>query len=130
MGQSKSNEKVPMHVQIVIALILGVGCGVFLGEDFVWIGVLGQIFVSFLKMVVVPLIFCSIVVAIASIGDGRLGQLGSKTIAYYLLTTGLVLAASAFATLASSRAAAAAAASIAARRLKCSLSSLSRRASR
>ena len=48
---------------------------------------------------------------------------------FNLLTAGLVLAASAFATLASSRAAAAAAASIAARRLKCSLSSLRRRVS-
>jgi|MDSW01.2.fsa_nt_gb Na+/H+-dicarboxylate symporter len=91
MGPSTSDSKVPMHIQIVIALILGVGCGVLLGEDFVWIGVLGQIFVAFLKMVVVPLIFCSIVVAIASIGDSRLGQLGSKTIAFYLLTTGLAV---------------------------------------
>ena len=36
-------------------------------REFLWIGVLGQIFMAFLKMVVVPLIFCSIVVAIASI---------------------------------------------------------------
>ena len=80
-----------MHLQIVIALILGVGCGVLFGEDFLWIGILGKIFVSFLKMVVVPLIFCSIVVAIASLSSSKLGQLGSKTIVFYLLTTGLAV---------------------------------------
>ena len=73
MALNTSNEKVPMHMQIVIALVLGVGwCliwrGLFVDR------VLGQIFVAFLKMVVVPLIFCSIVVAIASIGGGKLGQ--------------------------------------------------------
>jgi len=80
-----------MHLQIVIALILGVGAGAFFGDDIGWIGVIGEIFVSFLKMVVIPLIFCSIVVAIASIGNNKLGQLGGRTIVFYLITTGLAV---------------------------------------
>ena len=67
-----SKPKVAMHLQILIALILGVVMGAVLGEHILWIGIIGEIFVSFLKMVVVPLIFCSIVVAIAGMGTPNL----------------------------------------------------------
>ena len=83
--------KVAMHLQILIALILGVVIGAVFGDQVLWIGIIGDIFVSFLKMVVVPLIFCSIVVAIASMGNTKLGQLGSRTILFYLITTGLAV---------------------------------------
>ena len=86
-----SKPKVAMHLQILIALILGVVMGAVLGEHILWIGIIGEIFVSFLKMVVVPLIFCSIVVAIAGMGNTKLGQLGSRTIVFYLTTTGLAV---------------------------------------
>ena len=46
------------------------------------------IFVRLLKMVIVPLIFCSIVTGISGITDGKsLGRIGLKTIFYYLLTS-------------------------------------------
>ena len=45
-------------------------------------------FVRFIKMLVVPLIFTSLVAGVVSMGDPkRLGSIGIKTIALYLLTT-------------------------------------------
>ena len=95
MGTNHSDTQGPLwkelHVQLLVALIAGVLAGGFLGEHITWIGVLGDIFVSFLKMVVMPLIFCSILVAIAGLGGSKLGVLGGRTILYYLLTTALAV---------------------------------------
>ena len=48
----------------------------------------GKIFLTLLRMIIVPLVFSSIVVGAASIGDPKkLGRIGVKTVALYLLTT-------------------------------------------
>ncbi len=50
--------------------------------------VLGNGFIRLLKMLVVPLVFVSLVSGTCAIGDvKKLGKLGSKTIAFYLVTT-------------------------------------------
>ena len=49
---------------------------------------LGRLFLSALKMLIVPLIASSIIVGVAGIAQsGRLGPMGGKTIGFYLLTT-------------------------------------------
>jgi len=80
-----------LHNQILFALLAGVLVGAFFGKSVAWIGVFGDIFVGFLKMVVMPLIFCSIVVAITGLGGGKLGKLGAKTLGFYFLTTALAV---------------------------------------
>lgn len=53
---------------------------------------LGTIFLTLLKMVIVPLILSSIITGVAGIGDtGRLGRIGLKTLAYYLSTSLLAI---------------------------------------
>ncbi|AQS36828.1 Na+/H+ dicarboxylate symporter [Shewanella psychrophila] len=57
--------------------------------------VIGTIFVSGLKMLVVPLVFISLVCGTCSLSDpSKLGRLGGKTIAFYLFTTAIALSAS------------------------------------
>ncbi len=52
----------------------------------------GDIFIRLLRMLIVPLVFASIFMAVANLGDVRsLGKIGSKTIAYYMLTTALAV---------------------------------------
>ena len=49
---------------------------------------IGDLFVRFIKMLVVPLIFTSLVAGVVSMGDPkRLGSIGIKTIVLYLMTT-------------------------------------------
>jgi Na+/H+-dicarboxylate symporter len=49
---------------------------------------LGTAFIRLITMVVVPLVVASLFVGVASLGDvGRLGRIGSKTLAYFLGTT-------------------------------------------
>ncbi|TKB53970.1 dicarboxylate/amino acid:cation symporter [Ferrimonas aestuarii] len=55
-------------------------------------GVVGNIFVSSLKMLVVPLVFVSLVCGTASLSDpSKLGRLGGKTLILYLTTTAIAI---------------------------------------
>jgi len=58
-----------------------------------FLDVVGRIFLTLLRMLIVPLVFCSIVVGAASIGDPKkLGRIGIKTVTLYLLTTAVAIA--------------------------------------
>lgn len=89
---------------ILISLVLGIICGVVVNEvmpnnDFVnnvLIGsiftIIGQIFLNAIKMLVVPLVFVSIALGVARMGDmAKLGRIGVKTIAYYMTTTAFAI---------------------------------------
>ena len=74
--------------RILAALILGVIVGMIWGpgsESIVWIG---DLFIRLIRMVVVPLVFVTLVAGVVSMGDpSKLGSLGVKTLAIYMLTT-------------------------------------------
>jgi len=54
--------------------------------------VVGQIFISLLKMLVVPLVFVSLVCGSSSLSDPKmLGRVGGKTILLYLMTTAIAV---------------------------------------
>ena len=54
--------------------------------------VIGKLFVNSLKMLVVPLVFCSITVGITSLGDlALMGRIGIKAIFIYLITTAVAI---------------------------------------
>jgi len=61
------------------------------GEPGFWIALItlaGEVFLNVLKMVVVPLIVCSMIAGVASLGDIRkIGGTAGYTLAYYALTT-------------------------------------------
>ena len=49
---------------------------------------LGRLFLALIKMVVVPLVFCSLLVGIAGLGDPRkLGRMGGRTLGFFFGTT-------------------------------------------
>jgi proton glutamate symport protein len=75
---------------VVLGIILGVLFGIFMPELAVKQRVIGQIFIALLKMIVVPLVFASIFIAITGLGSlDQLKNIGLKTIALYLITTAL-----------------------------------------
>jgi len=95
-----------LHWQILIAILLAVVAGFASGTETAIAGVtlysiyafIGHLFLSALKMLIVPLITASIITGVAGIGAGDgLGRLGLKTVLFYLTTsllailTGLVL---------------------------------------
>lgn len=74
--------------RIMIALVLGVIVGALWGEGAASIRWVGDLFMRLISMVVVPLVFFSLVSGIIAMGDPKkLGSLGVKTLALYMLTT-------------------------------------------
>ena len=105
MSQS-SPGKLALHWQIFIAMVIGLIVGVLLrfglsetardsGTVAMVVGILegaGRLFISLLRMVIVPLVGSSIIVGVASIGDGKnLGRMGLKTFLFYTLTSLLAI---------------------------------------
>lgn len=87
---------VRFHWQILIAMALAAVAGGLAGEDFAIGGVplvsvfgfLGTLFLSALRMLVVPLAVASIIIAMASFRSGaELGRMGLRAISLYLATT-------------------------------------------
>jgi Na+/H+-dicarboxylate symporter len=80
--------RLPLHWQIVIALVLGIVAGFLLGEAASYLEFMGVIFMHSLLMIMAPLVFSSIVVGISGVGNpAKLGKLGGKTLLYFLTTT-------------------------------------------
>ncbi|NQU86056.1 MAG: dicarboxylate/amino acid:cation symporter, partial [Mariniphaga sp.] len=85
-------QKIKLHWQILIALILAVLFGYFIPSGVKYISWMGDIFLRALKMVIIPLIFSSIISGVTSMGSGKnLGRLGLKTIIYYITTSTLAI---------------------------------------
>ena len=91
-----------LHTRILIGLAVGVIAGLAVNKAFggdhprvVWIvdnltQPVGQLFLRLLLMIVVPLVFSSLVVGVAGIGDIRkLGRVGLKSFGYCLVISGI-----------------------------------------
>jgi Na+/H+-dicarboxylate symporter len=77
---------------VIFGIILGVLFGSFLPEIALKQQVIGTMFIYFLKMIVVPLVFASIFIAILGLGSiEHLKRMGLKTIGLYMLTTALAV---------------------------------------
>jgi len=87
--------------KIMIALISGVVVGIgltFTSSDFFSVidtyvlDPVGQIFLNLIMMIVVPIVFVSIILGTAGMGDPKkLGKIGLQTISFYLVTTAIAL---------------------------------------
>jgi len=75
---------------VLFGIVLGALFGSFFPELALEQKLIGAIFISFLKMLVVPLVFASIFIAILGLGSiEHLKNIGLRTIGLYLLTTAL-----------------------------------------
>lgn len=84
--------KIKLHWQILIALALAVVFGYYVPSGIRYTAWMGDIFLTALKMVIVPLILSSIITGVTSMGGGKsLGRLGGKTMLYYLATSTLAI---------------------------------------
>ena len=86
-----------LSVQIFASLVLSVVVGLFLGDSAVvpvktWIAPVGTMFINLIKMMIVPVVLCSLIVGMKSMGDmKKLGRIGIKTVAFYMVTTAIAI---------------------------------------
>ena len=80
--------RITLWKRILGALVLGIICGVILGDGAQSLSWIGELFLRLIRMVVVPLVFVTLVAGIVAMGDpSKLGSLGIKTLALYMATT-------------------------------------------
>ncbi|AWV19619.1 MULTISPECIES: dicarboxylate/amino acid:cation symporter [Methylobacterium] len=81
-----------LYIQVLIAIALGVLLGWYdpaTGKSMKW---LGDAFIGLIKMMIAPIIFCTIVHGIASIGDlKKVGRVGLKALVYFEVVSTIAL---------------------------------------
>jgi len=99
-GEEKAKSG-PIHTKILIGLIVGITSGLIANrvlsnsEGLDWFisnitEPVGQLFLRLLLMTVIPLVFSSLIIGIAGLGDlRRLGRIGLKTLCYTIVLSGL-----------------------------------------
>jgi aerobic C4-dicarboxylate transport protein len=83
-----------LYVQVLIAILLGIVVGwlwpTLATND--WIKALGDGFIKLIKMVIAPIIFCTVVSGIAHIQDARkVGRVGVKALVYFEVVSSFAL---------------------------------------
>ncbi|MGL4938906.1 dicarboxylate/amino acid:cation symporter, partial [Shewanella sp.] len=80
-------SRIPFWQKVLTGFILGALVGVLLGETATVLKPLGDLFISAIKMLVAPLVFCAIVASITSLGSQtNLKRLSLKTLGMFMLT--------------------------------------------
>ncbi|MGE6613528.1 dicarboxylate/amino acid:cation symporter [Peribacillus sp. NPDC076916] len=81
-------KKLGLGTKVFIGFVIGIILGLIFKEKILIVKPIGDIFLTLIKMIVVPLIFFSITSGIFSIGDvQKLKRIGTKTLVYYIGTT-------------------------------------------
>lgn len=93
-SETKQKKKLALHWKILIGIVLGVCTGILMSsitpyENWSpYIKWAGDMFLRALRMIVIPLVFSSIAMGVAGMGDSAaLGRIAGKTIGYYVATT-------------------------------------------
>lgn len=81
-------SKISLGIQLLIALVLGVLVALVWPQFASFYQFLGQAFISLINMVIIPLVFPTVVVAVAGvIGKKSFGKLLTKTLLYFFVVT-------------------------------------------
>ena len=92
LAEPRRNPLSHLYVQVLIAIIAGGLFGYLSPEQAVKLRPLGDGFIALVKMVIGPVIFCTVVLGIAGAGDMRkVGRVGGKAIIYFEVVSGFAL---------------------------------------
>src|SRR5487761_2304026 len=89
-------ERKPIYRSLYFQVVAGIVLGVAVGAVFPTVGEsmkpLGDGFIKLIRMMIGPVIFCTVVTGIANIGDlKKLGRVGIKALLYFEVVTTLAL---------------------------------------
>ena len=91
-GKSTGSWWSHLYVQVLIGVVLGIAVGALFPDQGKMLKPLGDGFIKLVKMLVAPVVFCTIVHGIASVGDLRkIGRVGIKALFYFEIVSTLAL---------------------------------------
>ena len=81
-----------LYAQVIFGILVGIALGFFYPDFAVKLKPLGDGFIKLVKMMIAPVVFCTIVSGIASMQDvKKVGRVGIKAIIYFEIITTLAL---------------------------------------
>lgn len=81
-----------LYFQVIVAIVIGVALGFFQPDLAQKMKPLGDSFVKLIKMMIAPIIFTTVVVGIASMGDmKKVGRVGAKALIYFEVMSTIAL---------------------------------------
>ncbi|MDO8248968.1 MAG: dicarboxylate/amino acid:cation symporter [Rhodoferax sp.] len=96
MTLSKAAQKRPLYKSLYIQVLTAVAIGVLLGHFYPQLGAdmkpLGDGFIKLIKMIIAPIIFCTVVIGIAGMEDmKKVGKTGGLALLYFEVVSSLAL---------------------------------------
>src|SRR5437868_12417734 len=89
-------KKKPLYKHLYVQVLFAIACGVLLGHFYPDTGAamkpLGDGFIKLIKMIIAPIIFCTVVTGIAGMEDmKKVGRVGGKALLYFEAVSTLAL---------------------------------------
>ena len=92
-GKRSWDKHTWLYVSVIIAVVLGASIGLIWPEVGIALEPIGKGFVSLIKMMIAPIIFCTIVVGVGSIAKAAtVGKIGGMALLYFMIMTTFALA--------------------------------------
>ncbi len=85
-------SRIPLHLQVVIGAVAGILVGALVGEPASLLQPVADLFVQLLRMIIAPMIFLTLAVAIIGHGARSVSGVGVRAVAYNLVTLSIALA--------------------------------------
>src|SRR5882672_2982827 len=81
-----------LYVQVLIGIALGILCGWLFPSFAPTAKLISETFINMIRMIIAPVIFCSIVTGIAGAGSmKKVGRVGIKALVYFEIVSSLAL---------------------------------------
>src|SRR6187200_2766139 len=81
-----------LYAQVLTAIVIGVALGHFYPETGAAMKPLGDAFIKLIKMIIAPIIFCTVVVGIAGMEDmKKVGKTGGLALLYFEIVSSIAL---------------------------------------
>lgn len=82
-----------LYVAVIVAVVLGTAVGLIFGPHAAGLAIIGTAFVNLIKMMIGPIIFCTIVLGIGSVRKAaQVGKVGGIALLYFIVMSTFALA--------------------------------------
>ena len=81
-----------LYIAVIVAVVAGIAVGLIFGKDAAGLAVIGTAFVNLIKMMIGPIIFCTIVLGIGSVRKAsQVGKVGGLALLYFIVMSTFAL---------------------------------------
>lgn len=81
-----------LYIAVIVAVVAGVAVGLIFGKSAAGLSIIGTAFVNLIKMMIAPIIFCTIVLGIGSVRKAsQVGKVGGLALLYFVVMSTFAL---------------------------------------